>query len=124
MAAAQAARKGSYYKTKTKKWLQSRGRQVADMELYRRISDRGGIKVDQFGSDLLAMDAAELIFVQVKGGKDATHQVAKACRAFGEFTFPTFVRLWIVCWPHRARAPRVWEVDPDVMDGYFEIETP
>ena len=73
-----SAKIGAYYKTRSRKWLEARGWQVADMEVVRTVWTRRhsalksfAIKRDQFGSDLLAMDSTQCMFVQVKGGKTA-----------------------------------------------------
>jgi hypothetical protein len=107
--------KGSYYKGRTKKWLVADGWAVADMELYRRIGPNFGVKSDQFGADLMAMrhtPSSRLAFIQVKGGQQPQWQVRAAVREFLQHPFPEFVELWVVCWPKRARQPRVWTVAP------------
>lgn len=100
------------------------------MELYRRIGPNFGVKQDQFGSDLVAMRStptSRLAFIQVKGGKQPTWKVQQAAREFAQHPFPEFVELWIVCWPLRARQPRVWTVAPaeeplrvDEVEGILE----
>ena len=106
------AAKGAYYKARTKKWLQARGYQVFDLEMVRWIWRPGGeripVKFDQAGSDLLAMNAEELVFVQVKGGAQAAGGTFPAARReFAKFTFPPFVKLRVIGWVPRAREPRV-----------------
>ena len=67
--------RGAAAKGRTKKYLQERGYQVADLEVVRYIFAKGGrmpVKRDQFGSDLLAVNDLEVVFVQVKSGKTAT----------------------------------------------------
>ena len=77
------------------------------MELYRRIGPNFGVKSDQFGSDLLAMDGTEFIFVQVKGGKYCRTGMAAARRLFDEFDFPDGTKRWLMMWPLRARHPQI-----------------
>lgn len=106
------AARGAYYKGRTRKWLTTLGWQVADMEIVRWIHRPGGrpipVKRDQFGSDLLAMSGARLIFVQVKGGEAARGGTFPAARrAFAEFKFPPLVECIVVAWSPRARAPRI-----------------
>lgn len=70
------------------------------------------LKKDQFGSDLLAMTATELIFVQVKSGKAAaTSNYPDARDVFAQFYFPPGVKKWVVAWSRGARAPRVIDMD-------------
>lgn len=109
--------RGAAAKGRTKKWLQSRGWQVADLEVVRWImSPRGRvpIKRDQFGSDLLAVGDTEIMFVQVKSGKTATGGTfPDARREFAKFTFPAGAVRRIIAWPPRARHPRVIDVLDD-----------
>lgn len=117
--------RGAYFKGRTKKWLMARGWQVADLEVVRWIfkspTERMPVKRDQFGADLLAMSRKRLIFVQVKGGDQAigAGQFLAARREFDRYTFPPFVRLWIVAWAPRARTPRivVHQQQPEITDG-------
>lgn len=105
-----AAAKGSYYKLRTKRWLEAQGYVVAYLERLLWIPNKKDlsrmipVKQDQLGSDLLAMNVEELIFVQVKLG---TSGVAKAVKTFATFPFPPTVQRWVVCWTPRAREPHV-----------------
>jgi hypothetical protein len=107
------AQRGAYYKARTKQWLERLGYQVAAMEIVRWIPRDGEkpipVKRDQFASDLLAMNATEIIFVQVKSGRGATPggTFPEAREKFEAFTFPLSVQRWIVAWPRGARTPRV-----------------
>lgn len=111
-----ASAKGSYYKTRTKTWLERRGYDVAFME--RLMWVRGGnqpcpacrqvkmfaSKRDQLGADLLATNVDEIVMVQVKLNRN---DAAKAAREYARFRFPASVKLWIVIWTPRAREPEV-----------------
>ena len=104
--------RGARAKARTKRWLTTLGFQVADMEVVRWVwtpRRRLPVKHDQFASDLLAVNAERVVFVQVKSGASAARGTfPTARRAFATYTFPkTWVELWIVAWPPRARAPRV-----------------
>ena len=100
-------------KARTKIWLTKQGFQVADLEVVRWVwTPRGRlpIKRDQFASDLLAVDAHRVVFVQAKSGVSAKGGTfPQARRAFATYTFPSCVERWIVAWPPRARVPRVIE---------------
>jgi hypothetical protein len=107
-----AAAKGSYYKTRTKRYLERKGYHVAHLERVYWIPSKepGGrmipIKHDQFGADLLAMSRDAIILVQVKSGT-ARGNLAAARRAFDRFPIPPFVRTWIIIWQPRAREPEI-----------------
>lgn len=104
---------GNYYKLKTKAWLEEKGFQIATMEKYRRVFSDGKvimIKQDQFASDLLAVNDKEIIFVQVKYNRGRkSNNVAEAIKNFHKFTFPDFVKKWIVVWGYREREPEIIE---------------
>jgi hypothetical protein len=112
------ASRGSYYKARSKRWLIARGWQVADMEIVRWIYRPGHpqmpVKRDQFASDLLAVSADAVVFIQVKGGESARGGTFPAARrAFAAFTFPAFVEQWVMAWAPRAREPRIVQVEGD-----------
>lgn len=105
------ANKGNYYKLRTKKWLEKKGYQVAFLErmmwIFTKDKKMIPIKKDQFGSDLLAVNEDQIIFVQVKFNRS---NVADAHKEFAKYTFPKFADKWIVVWEVRAREPEVIEV--------------
>ena len=109
--------RGAAAKGRTKKYLIERGWQVADLEVVRYIFGKGGrvpVKRDQFGSDLLAVNDLEVVFVQVKSGKTAAGGTfPDARREFAKFTFPAGAVRRIIAWPPRARHPRVIDVLDD-----------
>ena len=85
---------------------------MADLEVVRWVHKPDGsripVKRDQFGSDLLIMNATQLIFVQAKGGKAVIGGTLPAARRkFTAFIFPPMAQQWVVAWPPRARAPRI-----------------
>ena len=104
-----SARKGAYWKGRTKKYLEKAGWQVGDLEVVRWIQppgrDRMPVKRDQFGADLLCVNAETIVFVQVKGGKQKN--LAKARRAFEGYTFPPCSKQWLIFWKPRAHEPDV-----------------
>lgn len=112
------ASRGAAFKSKTKKWLEARGYQVAFLEITRSVWANGGLKFtvkkDQFASDLLAVGHDSVIFVQVKSGASATGGTFPAARReFAKFTFPGCARQLIVAWAPLARVPRLVEVFSD-----------
>ena len=112
------ARKGSYYKARSKKWLIDHGWLVWDMEVMHWIYPPGRepfpVKHDQLASDLGAMKGDRIAFIQVKGGEAASGGTFPAARrAFAAFQFPSFVEQWVMAWAPRAREPRIVEVQGD-----------
>jgi hypothetical protein len=105
-----AVAKGQYWKSRTKKWLEREGYQVAFLERVLWIQGAHGrvpVKRDQFGADLLAVNGAEIVFVQVKGGIARRDHIADARREFAKYAFPAGTKQWIVLWAPRARRPDV-----------------
>lgn len=117
------AGKGAYYKGRTKKWLEARGWQVADLEVVRMVFAPGRppfpMKRDQFASDLLAVNGDEIQFIQVKGGAmcagDGRFPQAQA--AFRAFIFPPSVKCLIFAWAPRSREPRIIWVNAQAHDA-------
>lgn len=105
-----SAQRGAYYKARTKRWLESEGYQVADLEKVHWIFRNGQreipVKRDQFGSDLLAVSGRRLVFIQVKSGK-ITGNFPEARRAFDSFRFPPFAGRLVIAWAHGASTPRI-----------------
>lgn len=104
------SKKGSYYKLRTKKWLEEKGYQVGFLERIHWLFKAGQrsipIKKDQFGSDLLAVNKEQVIFVQVKLNRK---NIADARKEFSKYKFPDFADVWIVVWEPRAREPEIIE---------------
>lgn len=101
------ARRGAYYKNRTRKWLEAAGWQVGDLERVAYVGpDRIPVKRDQFGSDLLAVSGRRLVFIQVKSGK-ITGNFPEARRAFDSFRFPPFAGRLVIAWAHGASTPRI-----------------
>ena len=102
-----AARKGTYYKARTKTFYERAGYQVAHLERMLIVRTPKGpvyVKRDQFGADLLLMNAERVVFVQVKLGRN---NIAAARHEFSRFIFPPTVEQWIVVWEPRAKMPEV-----------------
>jgi hypothetical protein len=134
------ASKGSYYKRRTVEWLEKNGYQVGHLErmfwIRAREKERTpcpscgasvetprmfATKSDQFGADLLAVNATSMIFVQVKFGSD---QVAAARRAFAEFVFPPQALRWVAVWRERARDPEIIDCSNDTAESLGPKRTP
>lgn len=101
--------KGNYYKLRTKKWLEEKGYQVAFLERLQMVYTKDKtipIKKDQLGSDLLAVNDSEVIFIQVKLNKG---HISDGGKEFAKFIFPEFAKRWIVVWVPRAREPEIVE---------------
>lgn len=107
-----ASQKGSYYKMRSKKWLEAQGYSVGYLERMQRIFKPGStelifVKRDQFASDILAVNKDEVIFVQVKLGNKNT---ADAIRKFKEFPCPPPAKQWVMTWEVGARQPEIVDV--------------
>jgi hypothetical protein len=98
---------GQRNKLKTKKWLEQQGYVVANSEVNKVCFFKGKlfcVHQDLFGSDLIAMNKVEIVFVQCKSVKG---DMSKAEKEFAKYPFPFFVKRWVVCWELRAREPIV-----------------
>lgn len=103
--------RGNYYKLKTKRWLEGRGYAVAVMERMYGVAPGRFVKVDQMGSDLLAVSTAEVLFVQVKmGGRTWRKRgwLSDATKAFDPFPVPPHGEQQVVVWEPGAREPLVY----------------
>ena len=111
------ANRGNYYKKKTKDWLVKEGYVCEYMEKLQRIYSKGRliyVKRDLFASDILAMNGEDIIFVQVKSGKEGTGiNLKKAYQEFEKYPFPKYVKRWIVIWRERQREPEIIEVNQE-----------
>jgi len=105
-----SVQKGTYYKSRTKRWLEGQGYSVGTLEKMMCVKKNIFIKKDQFASDLLAVGNGKVIFVQVKSGETALYKVKEAIREFEKFDFPEFVDRWIVCWAERVRKPVIVDI--------------
>ena len=102
-------RKGSYYRLKTKKWLEKDGYLVENLEKSQRIFTKSRvifIKNDLWGSDLIAKNGKEMIFVQNKTNKG---DISKGIKELNKTIWPPFIKKWVVIWKPRAREPEVIE---------------
>ena len=107
---------GTYYRSRSKAFLEAHGYQVAILERMMWIRRPGKpcaicarpdmfpTKSDQFASDLLAVKDDAVEFVQVKFGRT---NIAAGVREFRKFVFPPFVRQVLHVWEERARAPEI-----------------
>ena len=104
------AGRGAYYKGRSKRYLQTLGYDVADMELVRTVHLPRGIipvKRDQWGADLIAKRADDLLFVQVKSvALGRSPDLAGARLAFADAgPWPPGTRRVVHVWRPRARIP-------------------
>ena len=92
-------------RTKTKKWLEVQG-YIVEVSEVNKICYFGGrlvaVHKDLFGSDLLAMNGNEIVFIQCKSNKD---NISSAIKEFSKYPFPASVQKWVICWELRARTP-------------------
>lgn len=114
-----AAKRGAYYKARTVRWLASCGWTVGtleDVKIIRRPNMPSfAVKRDQFGADLLAVNSARVVFVQVKLGRN---NLSAARREFRKYPCPPGASQWIAVWEPGGHAPQIIEMphDPEVSD--------
>ena len=105
------ARRGAYWKARSKRHLQMLGFQVFDMEIMRTVWTPCGpvcTKKDQAGSDLMYFTKSVVVFCQVKGGmKPLSTLIKDAARSFANYEFPEHSRQELHVWRPRARQPEV-----------------
>jgi Holliday junction resolvase-like predicted endonuclease len=92
-------RKGNYYRLKTKKWLESKGYLVEILEHSGRYS-----KKDIWGSDLIAKNETEMVFIQVKSNKGDISSGKKQLLATA---WPPNIELWVVYWEVYSKSPTI-----------------
>jgi hypothetical protein len=108
-----AVSRGAYYKQKTARWLRAQGYATAFLERVLYIQGTHGlvpVKRDQLGSDVLAVNAERVLFVQVKSGPTWRSQLAAARQAFAPYPVPLCGEQVILGWPPRARQPEMIHV--------------
>lgn len=106
------AKRGAYWKARSKCYLERQGFDVADMELVRTVFTPAGMMIptkrDQFGSDLAFLAKDVVVFVQVKGGvKPSKTLIREAKRGFEPYRFPVCSRREVHIWRFRARHPEI-----------------
>lgn len=108
--------KGSYYRQRSKKWLESLGFTVAQLERMMMVAPGTFIKKDQLGADLLAVREGPgigVLFVQVKMGGASWRKrgVSEARAEFEKHPLPANSMQVIHVWEPGAREPLVWMRD-------------
>ena len=102
---------GNRNKLKTKKWLEGRGYYVENSEV-NKICYFGGrlvaVHKDLLGSDLVAMNGKDIIFVQSKTNKK---DILDGVKEFKKYPFPKFVKRWVVRWELRAKQPIIKQLE-------------
>ena len=107
------ASKGSYYKTKTKKFFEADGYTVEYLEKLQHIYAKGKviyIKRDLLAADLLAVNDKEFILANVISNRG---DLAKHIKRFKEYPNPPFIKRYVILWEPRAKEPELIEVDVD-----------
>jgi len=108
---ATAVSRGSYYKSRSQKFLESRGFVVCAMHFtgwMKRGADRFvPFTRDLFGADLLAVAPDDCWFVQCKGGASWRDQLAAARKKFMQYPVPHGASQVILGWEPQARTPEI-----------------
>ena len=99
--------KGNREKLKTKKWLESKGWYVENSEV-NKVCFFGGktmaVHKDLLGSDLLAINGEDILFVQSKSNPS---DISSGVKEFSKYPFPKSVKRWVVYWKTRAKEPTI-----------------
>lgn len=103
--------KGNYYKRKTKQWFIDKGYNCDYLEKNQRFVDKKTkrlifIKRDMFGADLIAFNSNDLIFANSKFGRK---NIAEGLKEFAKYSFPDFVKCWLVVWEKGDSEPEIIE---------------
>ena len=112
------AKKGNYWKYKTKQWFEEQGYYVVYLEKNQRIVANGKvifIKRDLLGCDGLSMNKQHIIFWQSKLSK--TH-ISDALKEFSKYPWPKSkqIDVWVIVWTPRQRVPTIVEYEvPDTL---------
>jgi len=102
--------KGNYYQLKTKKFYESEGYSVYNLEQSRTIFTPKGlvyVKKDVAGADLMAMNGEEIIFIQCKTNLS---DIGSGKKELMEHPYPSCVKLIVARWEPRAKSPDIYEV--------------
>lgn len=99
--------RGNYYKGKTKKYYEALGYQVQLTEFTTMLLIGGRKiykKIDIFGSDMIAMNDRDIIFINSKHAmtRESYNQVVyQGRKEFKKYRFPSFVKLELAVWETR-----------------------
>jgi len=102
--------RGAAWKARSRRWLESQGYVVVDLEIVRNMFTPRGIvstKRDQLGADLMGVNADGYLWVQVKGYSVKRPSLAVAKRMLASYPAPPATRKVIVLWRLRAREPEI-----------------
>jgi hypothetical protein len=97
-------KKGAYYLAKSIALLKEKGYSYTKLESNRRTVINGipmWIHTDAFGSDILAMDDKEIIFIQVKFLADKTFHIQKCIDEFNKYKWCPSVKRQLWLWTTR-----------------------
>jgi len=103
--------KGNYYQKRTKDWFIKEGYAVYIMENKRSIylPKTGTVLYQTYdiaGSDLMAMNGEEIIFIQVKSNAS---DINKGMKELNAHPYPDFVKKIVVLWELRSREPNIYD---------------
>lgn len=122
-----AVSRGSYWKQRSKRWLEACGFVVGAMHFtgWMKIGPNRFVPFtrDLFGADLLAVSAERTWFAQIKGGASWRDELAAARRKFARYPLSAGCQQVILGWTPQARAPEIVIVasGPQAADHPVEI---
>jgi hypothetical protein len=125
---ATAVSRGSYYKLRSRKFLEARGFAVASAHItgWQKTGDGRFVPFtrDIFGADLLAMAPGAFWLVQVKGGASWRDHLAAARRRFSQYPVVAGAVQVVLGWPPQAREPDILVVAIGPQTADHPVETP
>lgn len=101
--------RGSYYKKRTKDYYEDLGYQVQITEFMTTLvfgNKKIFKKIDIFGSDMIAMNGEEILFINSKHATDKDSKKAviyQGKKEFSKYKFPPFVKTILVIWEPRKK---------------------
>ena len=111
MKKASTAKKGQYYKRKTKLWFIEKGWATEYVERMQVIHAKAGklvyIKKDLWGADGCSMNGKEIIFWNSKFGR---LHINDGIEEFKKYPYPPQVQRWLVVWEKGVKEPEIINV--------------
>ena len=103
--------KGNYYARRSKEWLEKQGWVVAKTETS-RFTGKFMMRNDLWGSDYMAINGKEIMFIQVKFLADEgdSSNVNKAKAEFSKYPFPKCVKRVVHLWRLRKKEPIIIDI--------------
>ena len=122
-----AVARGSYWKARSKRWLETQGEVVGFMERMLHVQGQHGlipVKRDQLGADLIAVSRFGTKFIQCKGGATWRSGLAAARAEFAKYPLGPGAEQHIHGWDPGAHHPEVLIVAVGPCDAQHPVLMP